>query len=288
VRILILGGDGMLGHQLLSSWKDKHEVCVTLRQELNRYAQYGLFNTQNSFAEVDARYFEQVEDVIRDFKPDAVVNAVGIVKQRAESYDYIQSLEINSLLPHKLSVLCGDVGARFVHMSTDCVFSGRAGMYTEDDAPDASDLYGRSKLLGEVSETHAITLRTSIIGLELSRKKSLIEWFLQQQGEIRGFEKVIYSGFTTMEMARIIEFILASQTNLSGVWHVASKPISKYDLLAQLALRLGREDIKIEPYDGFICDRSLNGATFCRETGYIAPSWEMMLDELADQIKGRE
>jgi len=287
VRILILGGDGMLGHQLLSSWNSRHEVRVTLRQALDDYSQYGLYDSQNSYYGVDVQYFEQVERVVDDFKPEAVVNAVGIVKQRVESHDYIQSLEVNSLLPHKLSVLCGEVGARLVHMSTDCVFSGDSGMYTEKETPDAADLYGRSKLLGEVSESHAVTLRTSIIGLELSRKKSLVEWFLQQCGTVRGFEKVIYSGFTTVEMARIIEFILTQQKELSGVWHVASRPVNKYDLLSSLVQRLPEFDIKIIPDDSFVCDRSLDGSKFGEVTGYQAPSWDKMLNELAQQVQER-
>lgn len=285
MRILILGGDGMLGHQLLKSWQSTHDVHVTLRKNLAAYEAFGLFHKSNSSPEIDVRDLAGIAAVMKAFQPEAVVNAVGIVKQRAESHDAIPSLEVNSLLPHRLSVLCGERGARLIHVSTDCVFSGSKGKYTEDDPADAYDLYGRSKLLGEVTDPHTITLRTSIIGSELFRKSGLIEWFLKQQGTIKGFDKAIYSGFTTLEMARIMEKILLVHPKLSGLWHVASQPISKYELLQMVSAKLGRTNIEIERDTTFVCDRSLNGSRFNQATGYEPPSWETMLDELARQIK---
>lgn len=287
MRILILGGDGMLGHQLLDSWQGRHAVAVTLRQTLTHYANYNRFNLENSFANVDVRDFSKLAQLVEKYRPDAVINAVGIIKQRDDAADAVQSIEINALLPHKIAVLCERIGARFVQISTDCVFSGSRGMYCEDDIPDAKDLYGRSKLLGEVSSKGAITLRSSIIGLELSRKKSLIEWFLAQQGTIRGFRRAIYSGVTTLEMARVIEYVLMQQPNLSGVWQVASQPINKYELLCGLLERLPGLHIEIEADDSFECDRSLNGSRFHEITGYELPGWPKMLDELAQQIQER-
>lgn len=287
MRILILGGDGMLGHQLLDSWQGQHTVAVTLRQPLLDYANYGQFNRENSFAGVDVREFSKLTQVVEDFRPDAVINAVGIIKQRDDAADAVQSIEINALLPHKMAALCEELGIRFVQISTDCVFSGSQGMYSEDDLPDAKDLYGRSKLLGEVSTNGTITLRSSIIGLEISRKKSLIEWFLAQQGIIRGFKRAIYSGVTTLEMARIIEYLLMQHPNLSGVWQVASQPINKHELLCELLERLPELDIVIEADDSFVCDRSLDGSRFQQISGYEIPSWPMMLDELAQQIVER-
>ena len=287
MRILILGGDGMLGHQLLKSYLGHHEVRVTVRRALEGYARYRLFNSDNTFANVDVLDFGRVAEIVRDYRPEAVINAVGIVKQRAESRDAIPSIEVNSLLPHRLSLLCADAGASLVHLSTDCVFSGAKGMYTEDDLEDAGDLYGRSKLLGEVADPHALTLRTSIIGLELSRNKSLIEWFLAQKGTVKGFTRAIYSGFTTREMARIIELVLLQRPGLSGLWHVASSAISKYDLLSRFADRLGRDDVDIVADDTFVCDRSLDGSRFAAETGYVPPAWETMLDELAEEVQER-
>jgi len=287
VRILILGGYGMLGHQLLKSWQGKHEVRVTLRGDSMRYAGYGLFTPENSFYGVDVLDFSRVEQVVRIFRPEAVVNAIGIVKQRIEAHDAILSLEVNSLLPHRLSQLCKKVGARLIHLSTDCVFSGGRGMYTEDDLEDARDLYGRSKLMGEVHDAHAVTLRTSIIGLELSRNKSLIEWFLAQSGQVKGFTRAVYSGFTTSEMARIIEQVLLEHRSMSGLWHVASEPISKYALLAELSGLMQRSDIDLLPENDFFCERSLDATRFNTETGYQPPSWHDMLKELAADIRER-
>lgn len=287
MRILILGGDGMLGHQLLKSWQSSHDVCVTLRQDQAEYAKYRLFHTGNCFYNIDVRNFDDVKKVAAQFKPEAVVNAIGIVKQREEAQDSIMSLEINSLLPHRLSSLCKQLDSRLVHISTDCVFSGSKGNYTEDDLEDAGDLYGRSKLLGEVTEPHSVTIRTSIIGLELARKESLVEWFLRQQGTIRGYTKAIYSGFTTQEMARIIELILVKHPLLSGLWHVASIPISKYDLLKTLRGLLNRTEVDVQPSGDFKCDRSLSASKFFEVTGYQPPSWDAMLKELAQQIQER-
>jgi len=287
VRILILGGDGMLGHQLLRSWAGKHEVRVTLRGDHSSYVHYGLFDEANTFYGIDVRDFEAIESVARNFQPEAIVNAVGIVKQRSEAHDAIISLEVNSLLPHRLSLLCGGIGARLIHVSTDCVFSGSKGMYTENDLEDAVDLYGRSKLLGEVHDKQAVTLRTSIIGLELARKKSLIEWFLAQKGVIKGFTGAIYSGFTTLEMARIIESILIEHRDISGLWHVASEPINKFDLLSKLSGFMGRKDINLQPDTDFCCERSLDASRFNKTTGYRPPSWDEMLSEQAVQIQER-
>jgi len=288
MRILILGGDGMLGHQLLLSWRERHEVRVTLRGAPPDYEHYGLFSRDNAEYHCDVRDFDTLAGKIRAWRPEAIVNAVGIVKQRSEASNAILSLEVNSLLPHRLSRLSGEIGARLVQISTDCVFSGKKGMYCEDDLEDSRDLYGRSKLMGEVHDPQAVTLRTSIIGLELSRRKSLVEWFLAQTGEIRGYSRAIYSGFTTMEMARIIERVLLRHPDIHGLWHVASSPISKYDLLRQLSERLHRQDVRILEDDSFVCDRSLDASRFNAATGYSPPSWARMLDELAEMIRERQ
>jgi dTDP-4-dehydrorhamnose reductase len=277
----------MLGHQLLKSWQRRHEVRVTLRGSADTYKKYGLFTSGNAFFGVDVRDYASISAAACAFQPEAIVNAVGIVKQRSEASDAILSIEVNSLLPHRLSQLCSETGARLVHLSTDCVFSGSKGMYTEDDLEDARDLYGRSKLLGEVGDESSVTLRTSIIGMELSRNKSLIEWFLAQRGEVSGFTRAIYSGFTTIEMARIIDKVLTGHPGLHGVWQVASDPIDKFSLLGILQKELGDGLRTLVPNDDFACDRSLNGQRFRERVGYETPSWETMLGELADQIKAR-
>jgi dTDP-4-dehydrorhamnose reductase len=285
MRCLILGGDGMLGHQLLKSWQIRHDVRVTVRGSLALYQSYDLFHAGNTFDRVDVRDFARVRRIVEEFRPQAVVNAVGIIKQQPAAKEPLPSLEVNAVFPHRLQELCRHLGARMVHISTDCVFNGRRGSYTEQDPADAEDLYGLSKYLGEVAAEPAITLRSSIIGLELSRKKSLVEWFLSQQGTIRGFTRAIYTGLTTLEMARVIEAVITARRDLCGVWQVASEPITKYELLCQLAAALGHDDLVIVPDDQFACDRSLNGQAFSQATGYRPPAWDEMLAELAAQIQ---
>lgn len=291
MRCLILGGDGMLGHQLLQSWQSKHDVRVTLRQPLERYAQYGLFTPENAYDGLDVRNSDRLLEILADFRPQAVINAVGIIKQRSAAKESLPSLEINAVFPHRLQLLCRAMGTRMVHISTDCVFDGdptrKRGNYTEEDPPNARDLYGQSKALGEVSAEPCLTLRTSIIGLELAQKQSLIEWFLAQTGTIRGFTRAIYTGLTTIELARVIEMVITEHAGLCGIRQVASEPISKYELLSRLSAHLGRSDVTIEPDEGFRCDRSLSGELFSRETGYRAPSWDEMLLELAERIRAK-
>ena len=287
-RILILGGNGMLGHRFLYSWRDRHEVKVTLRGELSNYATFGLFDSTNSFAGVDIRDLNHLETIIRDFRPDAVVNAIGITKQRTCESNIIPTIEINALFPHLLAGLCSKHCSRMVQLSTDCIFSGRSGFYGEQAVSDAEDLYGRSKFLGEVDQPHVVTLRKSTIGLELTGSHGLVEWFMAQRGKIRGFRGAIYSGLISSELADVVETILTLHPELSGIWNISSEPISKYDLLLQLAEKLNRDDIEIEPFDDFICDRSLNSKIFRENTGYIAPSWDSMLNELVEQIEKRD
>jgi dTDP-4-dehydrorhamnose reductase len=287
MRLLVLGGDGMLGHQLLLSLAARHDVRVTLRRPLAAYAADGLFTPDNSIAEVEAADWDRLAAVVRSVRPEVVVNCIGIVKQRDEAKAAIPSIEINSLLPHRLRALCAEQEARLVHLSTDCVFSGRRGGYREEDIPDPVDLYGRSKLLGEVAEAPGLTLRTSIIGLELRRRTGLVEWFLAQRGRIRGYRHAIYTGFTTQEMARVIERLLTAPDALHGVWHLASEPISKYHLLARLADQLGRRDVEIVPDDDLVCDRSLDGGALAAALDYRPPSWDSMLAELAGDIERR-
>lgn len=279
MRILILGGDGMLGHQLLKQLQHRHEVKVTLRQDLGVYCPIGIFNSENAYDAIDVRSLGRLVEVLADFRPEAVINAVGIVKQRPDAKESIPSLEINALLPHRLSVLCKGIGARLIHLSTDCIFSGKKGNYLESDPSDAEDLYGRTKFLGEVHDSNCLTLRTSIIGRELSRHKSLLDWFLAQTGTVKGFTKAIYTGFTTLEMGRIIEKMLLEHPYASGVYQVSSDPINKYELLCLVREKLGH-DIEIIPDDAFCCDRSLDSTRFRVNFNYSPPSWPDMIEEL--------
>ncbi len=271
----------MMGHRLLTVLKERHVVKVTLRQPLENYAPFGMFDNGNAFDNIDVRSMERLTEVMASFRPEAVVNCVGIVKQRAISKDAIPSLEINSLLPHRLAVLCRIAGARLVHMSTDCVFTGRGGNYTELDSSDAEDLYGRSKYLGEVSESHCLTLRTSIIGHELSRKTSLLEWVLAQKHTVKGFRRAVFSGFTTLELSRVIERLLVSFPDASGLYQVSSDPINKYALVQLIKEHL-HPSIDVVPDDTLVIDRSLDSSRFRKDFSYVPPSWPQMIKELVD------
>lgn len=286
MRILILGGDGMLGHQLYRHVRARHDAKVTLRQDFAAYRDCGLFDLAHAYTGVDVRRTETLIGVFADFRPQAVVNTVGIVKQRAEAKESVPSIEINALLPHRLAALCRAGGARLIHFSTDCVFSGREGNYGESAVPDADDLYGHSKLLGEVREAHCVTLRTSMIGPELRRKTGLLEWFLAQSGAVRGFTNAIFSGFTTLEMSRIIERLAVDFPEAHGLYHVSASPISKHDLLVLVKRKLGI-DTEIVPDGEFRCDRSLDSSRFRAEFGYRPPTWDDMIDELAADMRAR-
>jgi len=275
----------MVGHQLLKRFAMRHETRVTLHRPMLAYAGFGLFSAENAYDRIELSSTDALEPVLAIFRPQAVVNAIGIVKQRPTATETIPSLEINALLPHRLAVLCREIGARLIHISTDCVFSGRKGGYREEDPSDAEDLYGRTKYLGELHEPNCLTLRTSMVGPELSRKTGLVEWFLAQRGTVRGYRNAIFSGFTTFELARIIEMLLTRFSTASGLYHVSSAPISKFDLLSLIKKRLGLA-IEITPYDDFRCDRSLDSRRFQSEFGYRAPAWAEMVDELANQLQG--
>jgi len=284
MRILILGGDGMLGHRLLRHFTPRHETRVTLRRGLADYARFGLFTRENSFERTDVRDAERVAAVVSEFGAAAVINATGIVKQRPEAHELELSSEVNARFPHRLAQLCRAGGARLVHLGTDCVFSGEKGNYTESDRPDPVDLYGRTKLQGEVDAPGAITLRTSMIGPELDRKSGLVEWFLAQKGKtVKGYRKAVFSGFTTAELARLIEMLITRHPDAHGLYHASSSPISKFDLLTRLDRKLGL-GVTIVPDDDMICDRSLDSARFRKAFGYSPPAWDSMLDELASDI----
>ncbi len=285
MRLLILGGSGMLGHQLLKWFERRCEVRATLRRKKVFYANAPFFTTRNSFFDTDACNFKRLSTICADFNPDAVINCIGVIKQREAARAAVPSITINALFPQQLAELCRQRGIRMIHLSTDCVFSGRKGAYREEDFCDADDLYGRTKLLGEVGEPGCITLRTSIIGPELYHKQSLLEWFLAQQGQtIKGFKNAIYSGFTTYEMCRIIEYLLTKYPQAAGIYHVSSDPISKHDLLTMIRDQLAL-NITIEPDLSFHCDRSLNSERFGTEFNYRPPRWEKMIAELTQKFK---
>jgi dTDP-4-dehydrorhamnose reductase len=285
MRIFVVGGDGMIGHQIFKHLQSQYETKAILHGKPEQYRYCSYFNSTNAYFNVDILKPDRLFEILNHAHPDVVINAAGIVKQDVRARDPGLCIETNAAFPHRLASFCRQMGARMVQLSTDCVFSGRKGQYLETDVTDAEDLYGRTKALGEVVSP-ALTLRTSTIGLELkpNAKHGLIEWFLSQRCEIKGFRRALYTGITTMELSRVIARVITQHQDLSGIWHVASEPIDKYTLLKTLLSKLKRRDITIIPDDEFVCDRSLVAHAFQRKTGYQAPTWDTMLDELAQVI----
>jgi len=282
VRVLILGGAGLLGHKLYQILGRRFDVFATVRKPSSFYSRFGIFDPDRIQGEVDLRCAEETLKVFVWSRPEVVVNAVGVVKQRVESQDTLLSLEINSLLPPRLALICRARGCRLIHVSTDCVFSGQNGGYNEQSASDARDLYGRTKYLGEVCGEGALTLRTSFIGRELDSRHGLLEWFLSQKGKsCRGFSKVIFSGLTTIALAGLVGDIIDKHRDLSGLFHVSSDPISKYDLLS-LINEIYRLEVRIERDDGYVCDRSLDSSRFRAATGWRPASWQAMVLQMRE------
>ena len=279
MKILILGGSGMLGHRLWLNLSHAHETWITVRGNGSQLPDIPEFPKKYILPHVDALIFDQINHALAVIQPDLVINCIGLVKQNPLVNNPLFSIKINSVLPHKVSWICRIAGIRMIHISTDCVFSGKMGKYVENDPSDAEDLYGRTKFLGEVTYPHTVTLRTSIIGRELKSRFGLIEWFLGQKETIRGFKRAIYSGFTTDELSRLILNFVIPRPDLSGVYHVSSDPISKFDLLMSVKEAFGR-DLKIFPDEDIISDRSLDSTRFRQITGYTPPSWSTMIDEL--------
>lgn len=273
VKVLVLGASGMLGNAVLRVFAESRgfEAFGTVRS--SRSAKLLPPAVQpHLIVGVDVENTDSLLTVFGKVQPDVVINCIGLVKQLSEADDPLAAIPINSLLPHRLARLCAVCGARLVHMSTDCVFSGSKGMYTEADVPDATDLYGRSKYLGEVDHPNAITLRTSIIGHELDGARSLIGWFLSQEGSVKGFKNAVFSGLPTVEIARIIRDFVIPQRDLRGAYHVSAEPINKFDLLTLVA-ETYKKDVEIEAEEGFCINRSLDSKRFRAATGYQPESW---------------
>lgn len=282
MRVLILGAGGMLGHKLLQRLSRSASVVGTLRRRSTAVEAIAKDADARLRADVDVAAPGVLETLLEEERPDAVLNCVGVIKQRAAAADPVESIRINSLLPHELAAHAARRGFRLVHFSTDCVFSGHAGGYREGDPSDAEDLYGRSKYLGEVSGPRCLTLRTSIIGRELSASASLIEWFLAQRGKtVRGFTRHIYTGLTTVHMAALVETLLKDRKHLHGLLQPTAPKISKYELLL-LAREHYRVDVEIVPDHGPVCDRSLDGSTFDAVLGRKPPDWRELMSEMSN------
>lgn len=282
-RVLVLGASGMLGSTLFRAFSRnlQFETFGSLREaSAKRY-----FVPELHDALIPNVHLDGESGLLTAFavaKPDVVINCIGIIKQLPNANDHLESLAINATLPHRLAKYCDVTGARLVHFSTDCVFSGKQGLYKEEDSPDAYDLYGRTKFLGEVAYENSVTLRTSIIGHELNRSKSLVDWFLSQSGEVKGFSKAVFSGLPTIEVARVVKEYVIPNPKLNGLYHLSVDPINKYDLLNLVATTYGKA-IPITRDNKLVMDRSLNSDRFRAATGFKPKPWPELINDMHEE-----
>lgn len=277
--VVVLGASGMLGHKMLQILSLKFDVVGTVRTQNKSQ----ILDSFDLYEGVDVNNFTSVYSALNELNPDIIVNCIGIIKQKSESNNFDVSHRVNSEFPQKLSIYSKSRGIGLIHISSDCVFNGKRGLYKETDIPDAVDIYGRTKFTGEVSGLNSVTLRTSIIGRELNTSHGLLEWFLSQKGlKVQGYTKSIFSGVTTNELSNVVSTLIhRGGKNFSGIYHVASEPITKFDLLTLINSYLKEKDkIIIEPVDGEIINRSLNCNKLKIALNYTTPSWNDMLNEI--------
>lgn len=281
MRVLILGVTGMLGNAVYKTLikNDSFEVWGTLRQSnmLNYFPR-----TDRLLPGVDVLKTDELLSVFEQVRPHVVINCVGLIKQLSQAKDPLVVLPINALFPHQLAKICSLSNSRLIHISTDCVFSGKLaqGSYIETDPSDAEDLYGKSKFMGEViHSSHAVTIRTSIIGHELNTNYALLDWFLSQRGSIKGYINAIFSGLPTIELVKVIRDYIIPNKHLCGLYHVSAQAISKYQLLKLIA-DIYEKEITIEPESTVLINRALKSTRFEKETGYISPDWPTLIQKM--------
>jgi dTDP-4-dehydrorhamnose reductase len=279
-RILILGASGMLGHMHVRVMSQHHHVIGTTSSKYEKQSPLArILSKDNWIDQVDVRNLSSVEQAIQSAKPDVVINCVGMIKQKMGAENNVDTIHINSLFPHQLAGICIKSNSRLIHFSTDCVFQGTPGIKRLSDTPNATDLYGLSKFLGEIAYDSCLTLRTSIVGRQLFGSESLFEWAISQRGTtISGYRNATYTGLTTIRLCHIVKDLVEVFPNLSGLFQVASSPISKFELISKIN-NLLQLNLSIEPDTNFYCDRTLDGTEFKKLTNIEIPSWDEMLNE---------
>lgn len=286
IKVLILGASGLIGSSIFKSlFHDPNlEVFGTIRSpKLKKY--FDLKMAKKLIFGIEVMKKNRVSNLLDMLRPNIVINCIGLTKHIPGGNDPLEAIPVNAYLPHLLASQCEQYGCRLIHISSDCVFSGSRGGYLESDAPDAVDIYGKSKALGELMDGNAVTLRTSTIGHELNSSYGLLNWFLEQSEVCSGYKKAIFSGVTTDELARIIQNFVIPNPRLSGLYHVSGLPISKFDLLNLIAREYGKK-IKIQPEAKFKIDRSLNGEKFEIDTGYKPQEWSKLIKMMHQQKQG--
>jgi dTDP-4-dehydrorhamnose reductase len=285
VRVIVLGASGMLGHKLLQRLRSSFDTAGTIQAAAPDSILKNALSDTKLYCNVEAGRLQSIADAIDDWRASIVLNCIGIIKQTQAASDPIPSITINALLPHQLAALTASRKVKLIHFSTDCVFSGKGGNYREQDSPDPIDLYGRTKLLGEVQAPGALTLRTSIIGHELRGHLGLIDWFVKQRGgQANGFAEARYSGLTTLALAEVVARVMQFHSDLNGLWHVSSDPISKFELL-QIVNQIYGLSVQLTKDQAFVCDRSLNSSRFRTFVGWQPASWKDMIVSMHEEAR---
>jgi dTDP-4-dehydrorhamnose reductase len=280
IKILILGSTGLLGSALLKyfSKKNNFKCYGGIRKKSDTIKLKNIKNIK--LYKINYKKKRDIIKVFNQIKPDLIVNCIGVIKQLVQKKKVSEILRVNSVLPHYFAQIVNlQKKIRLIHFSTDCVFSGTKGKYRETDLPDAQDIYGRSKLLGELSYPNTLTLRTSVIGHELQTKYSLLNWFLDQKKSVKGYKNAIFSGLTSLEIAKVLDKFIIPNKNLEGLYHLSGKKISKYDLL-NLIKKVYKKDIKININKNVKINRSLNSNSLQQITGYKPSGWNKIIKEM--------
>ena len=284
MKILILGSSGLLGNTLTKYFFEK-----------SNYKTYGYLRDSSKLKFFKKKYISRLSVIqnvlkindlrrkIKELSPEVIINCIGQTnKISGQNLNNIENfININSLFPFRLKEICDEIQARLIHFSSDCVFSGEKGFYSEKDNPDPTDIYGKSKLLGELNNKNIITIRKSVIGHELDSKKGLLEWFLNQEESVEGFKEAIFSGLTVLELARIIDMYILPNRDINGIIHLSAEPISKYELLEIIAKQYNKL-IKIKPNKEIKIDRSLNSEYFKKLTGYKSDPWPLLINSMKE------
>jgi dTDP-4-dehydrorhamnose reductase len=285
MRVIILGVSGLIGHKLLQKLSSDFEIFGVLHHSKDYYNNPPLFSGQNIIENINVSEFDILKGVLYTVNPDIIINCVGITKRKIDINDPLDAISINSAFPHQLAKWAKVNKKRVIHFSTDCVFNGKIGNYTETSLSSAEDVYGKTKYLGELHYDNTITIRSSFIGQELFDKTELFEWFLAQSGkQIKGFKNTLYSGVSTIFMASVVKDIILNYPGLSGLYQLATeKPISKYQLL-NLAKKVFDVKVDIIPDIEHIHCPTLDASKLRKAINIAVPSWEeMMTDLLADK-----
>lgn len=282
-RIIILGVTGMLGHKMWQKFSDRYDsIFAIIRKRKKDFDKYSFLKSDGVVESLDLCDFEKMEKVLSEIRPDIIINCAGVTPRSREAGDETATSTINSLLPHRLLAWGKQNKAKIIHFSTDCVFDGKTGNYDEKSPLNAYDLYGRTKILGEINDIDALTIRSSFIGRELDSGTELLEWLLSQHGKcVKGYRKAFFTGITTNLLADTVTDIIERFPALHGIYHISSEVISKYDFL-QMIRKLYKVDVEIEPDDQFECNRSLNNEKFRQATGFECPNWPQMMATMAN------